>query len=116
MAVFLLTAATPGAHSSRAHTPHRWDAGLLPSRKPQGAPKARATVTLTREENKDLSRPASHGRTEPPHSAPALNNGPGSCLTTSDLAEERAHWPETAPAVGPLDGTAVAPGAPPSAR
>lgn len=56
MAVFLLTAATPGAHSPLAHTPRRQDAGLLPNRRPQGALKARATATLTRDESKDLQR------------------------------------------------------------
>lgn len=54
MAVFLLTAATPGTHSPLAHTPSHRDARLLPNR--NDAPKARAAATLTRDDSKDLKR------------------------------------------------------------
>lgn len=85
MAVFLLTAATPGAPST--HPPPTHQALGMPASSRTGgrsaAPKARAAATLTRDDSKDF-QPTRQPQTQSLLSAPALNNGPQSRLTTSD--------------------------------
>lgn len=59
------------------------------------------------------TRPASHGH-RPSSDSPRAEQRPPSCLTLPTVAEGRAHWPNVLCAGGPLDGTVVAPRAPPS--